>query len=601
MLIKALCDYADKLEESGTDKIPDGWSPESISYRIMLNPDGSISDIVDVRIQETIPLKNDKTKTVFKPRGVILPKRTQRTCIDSNIIEHRPLYIFGLNYDKSGLTPNDKTNKAKKSHDDFVKKNSAVFEGLASEMCCAYYRFINSWNPENEITNEKLTGLGKNLSDAKFGFGLAGGKGNLEDDEEFKAKYSELLAETSDAEASDNADLATCAITGQKMPIARIHDKIKFPGGNSTGCVLVGMKETAYESYGKTQSYNSNISETAMKKYTSALNKLLSDKKHRVIIDDMVIVYFAMKHDDNAECGLLSVLLGSSDEKAQTILDTVYEGVKRGSVDISTFGADPNVTFYVVGLTPNSSRICQKFIYKDRFGHIIENLLIHQKDLMINPDSDRQVYFSSIAKELVSPKSTNEKVPPPLMSGIMMSAFKGTNYPCSLLASVIRRVKTDQDEEKNHFIKLNDTRAGIIKACINRKLRNSGQKEEIIMAWDENNLNPSYLCGGLFAVYEKIQKESAGGDLNRTIKDSYFASACSRPSVIMPKLAKLSQNHLRKLEDGSRKRYNNLIIELMNGFNSDFPKTQDLDSQGRFIIGYYQMQKKLYTPKSENK
>lgn len=339
----------------------------------------------------------------------------------------------------------------------------------------------------------------------------------------------------------------------------------------------------------------------AMKRYTSALNELLKSEKHNTIIDDIVIIYFAIKRNDIAECESISKMLGNVNEQADTDINIVLDGIKKGKIDYSRFGVDENVDFYIIGLTSSYPRVSQKFIYKDRFGHIIENLLIHQKDLMINPDSDRQVYFSSIAKELVSPKSTNEKVPPPLMSGIMMSAFKGTNYPCSLLASVIRRVKTDQDEEKNHFIKLNDTRAGIIKACINRKLRNSGQKEEIIMAWDENNLNPSYLCGGLFAVYEKIQKESAGGDLNRTIKDSYFASACSRPSVIMPKLAKLSQNHLRKLEDGSRKRYNNLIIELMNGFNSDFPKTQDLDSQGRFIIGYYQMQKKLYTPKSENK
>lgn len=208
------------------------------------------------------------------------------------------------------------------------------------------------------------------------------------------------------------------------------------------------MNNSAFESYGKTQSNNSNVSVKAMKRYTSALNELLKSEKHNTIIDDIVIIYFAIKRNDIAECESISKMLGNVDEQADTDINIVLDGIKKGKIDYSRFGVDENVDFYIIGLTSSYPRVSQKFIYKDRFGHIIENLLIHQKDLMINPNSDRQIYFSSIARELVSPKSTNEKVPPPLMSGIMMSAFKGTNYPCSLLASVIRRVKTDQDEEK---------------------------------------------------------------------------------------------------------------------------------------------------------
>lgn len=585
MLIKALCEYADKLEENGTDIIPEGWSQEEISFRIWLKPDGSISSIEDLRIPK-------------KSRNVILPERTQKPGIESNIIEHRPLYIFGLNYDKGTFSADDRTDKARKSHAAFVERNSDFFKDLESEVCRAYYSFVCRWNPQNEMNNEELLNLGKSYSTAKFGFGLSGAKGKLEDDEEFKNKYSEYLRQLESARVTDDTELVTCGITGEKLSIARIHDKIKFPGGNSTGCVLVGMKESAFESYGKTQSYNSNISEVAMKKYSSALNKLLADEKHRIKIDDMVIVYFAMKNNDAAECQLMSLTFGKQDEQAETKLNDVYAGIKKGKVDYSSLGIDENVTFYTVGMTPNSSRICQKFIYRDRFANIIDNLIQHQRDLMVDENAERQVYLSAIKKELVSPKSKNETVPPPLISGIMLAALKGTNYPSALLASVVRRVKTDSDEDNKHYIKLNSTRAGIIKACINRKLRNSGQKEEITMAWDENNRNPAYICGGLFAVYEKIQREAAGVDLNRTIKDTYFASACSRPSVIFPKLAQLSQNHLRKLEDGRVIYFNKLIGGLIDGLDSRFPQTLDLDSQGRFIIGYYQMNQKLYNPNS---
>lgn len=121
------------------------------------------------------------------------------------------------------------------------------------------------------------------------------------------------------------------------------------------------------------------------------------------------------------------------------------------------------------------------------------------------------------------------------------------------------------------------------------------------MSLNPENKDPAYLCGRLFAVYEKIQQDSSGGDLNRTIKDSYFASACARPSAIMTKLSQLAQNHLRKLEDKTKIYYNKLIAEIMDGLEGAFPQTLNLDSQGKFIVGYYQQNKMLYTShKSES-
>jgi CRISPR-associated protein Csd1 len=596
MLISALCEYADKQEQANSEsRIPDGWGKQNISYRIMLTKDGDIADIVDIRTKRETMQKNGKSKTVLEPITAILPERTQKTAICSNIIEHRPLYIFGLELGKDGFKAGDKNNKATKSHEDFVKVNYDFFTGLDSEICTAYRNFIAKWNPESECENPKLKELGKNYNGSYFGFGLHGGRGNLEDDEQFKSKYAKYLSDEKAKQESTDAVISTCGILGQKLPIARIHDKVSLPGGNTTGCVLVGMKEDAYQSYGKTQSYNSNISELAMKKYTSAFNKLVADKNHRVIIGDMTIIYFAMKTDDSKECSLFANFFASNAEKTEDDLNTLLSKAKSGAVaDLTAFGADNDVTFYVVGLTPNSSRISQKFIYRDKFGSIINNLVRHQKDLKINAESDRQIYFSSIEHELISPKATNAKVPSPLMTGIMMSAFNGSDYPVALLETVVRRVKTDSDEEKNHYVKLNDTRAGIIKACINRKTK----KEEITMSLNTENQNSAYLCGRLFAVYEKIQKDSLeGGSINRTIKDSYFASACSRPSAIMTKLSILSQNHLRKLSEKNNIYYSNLIGEIMDKLNGEFPQTLDLDSQGRFIIGYYQQNKDLYTKK----
>lgn len=603
MLIKALCDYADKLEESSDDKLPQGWSYQNVSYRIMLAENGEVRDILDIRQEKKQVGKNGKEKVHKVPVPVALPERTQKTSIDSNIIEHRPLYIFGLNYDKGVFSADDKTDKAKKSHDAFVKTNLEFFDGLDSPICKAYINFIKSWSPENETENNALCELGKEYAGSYFAFGLDGARGNLEDDEQFKSKYDEYYRTKKGSERS--GENSQCSITGEMLPAARIHDKIKFPGGNATGCVLVGMKESAFESYGKSQSYNSSISETAMKKYTLALNYLLSDRNHRVIIDDTVVVFFAMKKDDSAECDEFSFIFGDTksgqEQKTESglkgSLEKAGSGVVGDTENVAKVSADNDVMFYVAGLTANSSRICQKFFCKGKFGQMIENLHRHQRDMKISEEK-RPVYFSSIASQLKPPKSKEAKIPPPLVTGIILSAINGTKYPQALLETVIRRIKTDSDGENEHFTKLNDIRAGIIKACLNRKYN----KEEITMHLNEQNFDPAYVCGRLFAVLEKIQLDSLGGNTqNSNIKRSYFSSAASKPSSVLPKLIQLSQHHLDKLSEPSRIFYNKLVGSIIDLLDDSFPQTLGLDGQGRFIIGYYQQNKALYTTNSENR
>lgn len=594
MLIKALCDYS-ALQEN---KTPAGYCKQAIHFEILLTPEGKIAAINDVKEPKIINLKNGKTKTNYVPITEQLPVRTQKPGIDKNTIEHRPLYIFGLNYDKGTLTPTDATNKAVKSHKCFCEWNEKFFDNIDSPICKAYLNFIRTWEPEQETQNPHLLALGKEYSSSYYEFGLDGSPEiKLHNDSKFKAAYEDYLAQLSADSDSDDTELSTCSILGEKLPQARIHDKIKGIG-SGTGSVLICMKEKAFESYGKKQSYNSNVSEKAMKMYTSAFNSLLADRSHYKTFDDMTIVYFAMKKNDAEECNMFAGMFsGFEDELNKSVvteadrnINTVMTQLKQGRTADMPY--DPNVEFYVAGFTPNSSRISQKFIFHDKLGRIFDNVLKHQQDISFT-EGQRQVSIERIKRELISPKSSKEKVPSPLTAALFEAILKGTRYPEELLSTVITRVKTDSDEENNHFIKLNDTRAGLIKGCINRKQN----KEEIKMSLDLENKNQAYLCGRLFAVLEKIQQDASGGGLNRTIKDSYFASACSKPSTVFPKLYKLSQNHIKKLS--SPIFYNKLCGEILDGLDGKFPSTLSLDDQGRFIVGYAQQNKALYTKKSE--
>lgn len=604
MLIKALCDYYDMIKsDNTTDVIPQGYSSVKVHYEILLSPDGEIKDIIDKRIKRIEKDKKGKEKTFFDPITAILPERTQKTSIDSNIIEHRPLYIFGLNYEKDKLSPYDKTSKALKSNTMFKDVNSLFFKDLNSEICMAYYNFITTWCPEKQTDNKLLINLDKDYTMSSYVFGLDGNPAvMLHNDECFKKAYDDYLNNKKSENDVSGTDSSMCSISGQVLPTARIHDKIKgLAGGNSVGCVLVGMKESAFESYGKSQSFNSSISEVAMKKYTNTLNMLLESKSHHKVFDDFTLVYFALKKNDEKECDLLDIgLSGTSDNyDTEKDLQSIYNNAKRGiGANRNNFNVDENVTFCLAGLAPNSSRISQKFFYKDKFGSIISNVIQHQNDLKLS-ENNRQISLNSIKKELVLPKSKDEKVPPPLISSILQSILTGQNYPDQLLSTVIRRVKTDSNDDKNSYIKMNDTRIGIIKACLNRKQRNKNLEEEIKMSLDLGNKNQAYLCGRLFAVLEKIQQDSVDGTLNKTIKDTYFSSACSKPATVFPSLVSLAQNHLKKLS--SPNFYNCLIGEIIDGLEGEFPSVLSNDEQGKFIIGYYQQNKNLYTKKDERK
>lgn len=592
MLIKALNDYYDILVSSGKT-VPEGYSNVNVHYLVCLTEDGKIGEIIDYQEKISIKSDNGKVKEKWIPRVKIMPQRTEKPGIDSNIIEHRPLYIFGLNLEDGKLTPDDRTDKAKKSHAAFVTANLEFLEGINSPIVNAYRNFLMTWKPEDETENASLLSLGKNYGKSGYLFCLSGyPELLLHEDPQVKEKWEQFYHSSCDEIESEHK--AQCAISGEQAEIARIHNKIKgVYGGMATGSVLIGYKNSAESSYGNTQSYNSNISEKAMKKYTEALNYLLASTKHKTFLDDITIVFWALDTSEKCEDTLMAMLCGQSDEmnaeETQQMLNKLLEDSKKGKITeerLQSLGyIESNVDFYMLGLKPNSSRLSVKFLYRRKYADLLWNIAKFQRELQVSEEIF-PISLRRIKDELRSPKSTSEKINPALLAKLFEAAIYGTRYPTSLLETVIRRVKTDDGNKS-----VNRVRVGIIKACLNRNYK----KEEFKVALDKENCNQAYLCGRLFAVLEKIQMDASGTKLNRTIKDAYFASACAKPAIIFPKLLKLAQNHLNKVK--SPVFYNILLGEIMDKLCGEFPETLLLQNQGRFIIGYYQQLQKLFEKK----
>lgn len=598
MLIKALCDYSTAANLCGDTE---AYYKQAIDFEILLALDGTVTAIQDLRK----PIEG--TKRYITPELLLPEQRGNTTVIYSYLIEHRREYIFGLEREKGKNSFKTIPGKAgkKSKHDTFCERNLPFFEEIDSDICKAYCNFIRTWNPDLQTENEILLQMGANFDNARFCFGLDGSPEiMLHEDPRVKENYQALLLEEQ-KEKQATQQTGFCSILGERLPICEMHDKLKGIGSQAK-LVSFGKDQTdrnAFYSYGKSLGYNCNISEKAMKQYTAALNFLLADNGHHKNFGDMVVVYFAMKQNDAAECDAFSLLFGdfasdqkeTVDQETEKDLNQVYNYAKTGVLkDLS--GMDPDSIFYVAGLTANSSRICTKFVVRNRFGVILEHVAAHQKDIRIL-EKQKPVSMYWIQKQLVSPKSKDAKVPPPLIAGLFASILNGTRYPDALLATVIARVKTDTDETQQK--KVNHIRAGLIKGCLNRKAK----KEEITMSLNLDNTNQAYLCGRLFAVLEKIQRDASEEELNRTIKDSYFSSACSKPATVFPKLIQLSQHHLKKIKAKEKAKYavfyQNLCGDIIDQLEDVFPNTFSLDEQGKFIIGYYQQNKALYAKKEK--
>ena len=597
MLISALCDYYDILAKK--DKIlPEGYSNVNIHYLIELSPEGILSDIINIQEKETITTSQGKLKEREVPQSNRLPKRTEKPGLEANVIEHRPLYIFGLNYKEGSFTTKDKTSKASKSHKLYVETQLDFIDGLNSPLINAYRKFVEKWKPEDETENAFLRSVGKRYPISGYAFCLTGRPDLLLHEDAVlleawdKVVKSKLLQ-------TDDSPILQCCITGDYAPIARVHNKImSFPNGAATGNLLVNFKSSAFESYGRSQSYNSNISEIAMNKYSEALNTLVKDKYHRTVLNGTTVVHWAMSDDDIYDKIVDASVFNGFDDFNSELMDAnetsnalknVLVKANRAAViddeiELSKY-VDADVNFYMVGLKANSARLAVEFIYKNRFADVMKNIVQHQIDMQIG-NRARIIPIRYIGKELVNPKSSSDEIDPALINKLISSVFNGYLYPAGLLALVIRRIKSDSNNEKNPYIKLNQTRVGIIKAYLNRKARLSNKKEEVSMALNKENMDSAYLCGRLFAVLEKLQIDASKDSINRTIKDAYFSSACSTPKVVFPQLIKLAQHHIHKASYGSY--WNYMIGEITGQLGTDFPKSLTLDDQGKFIIGYYQ-------------
>ncbi len=609
MILQALYNYYKILcADPDGDIAEPGYSKALVSHALNLSPDGKLVDI--------IPLYNlvqQGKKSIERPRRMNVPQQVKRSVnIEANVLCDNAAYVLGLT-EKEAKDPD----YARKRFESFRDRNIGVLSTVNSEAARAIITFLRTYDPAT-AQNDPI--IARHRDKLLEGYNLifyVNGKNAL-DDPEIRYAWEQEYASAQDAAKMQ------CLVTGRTEPIARLHRDIKgVRGAQAKGAALVSFNLDAFTSYRREQGKNAPVSQSVADGYVEALNYLLSDQNpnRKIYLGDTTVVYWADTADRRYASAFYALLSpenqpandeGSKitrrrDKSAERTMHEVAEKIEQGKpLDLQALreGLNDSTRFYVLGLSPNASRLAVRFFLTEPFGVFAKRIMQHYSDLNIIKEYANQPDYLSpyrILAECVSPKVTQRdeelKSSWSLLGGALMrSILMDMPYPEGLYVAIMNRIRHDNDEE-GRSRKITYIRAAFIKAHLLRKYRHqhpNPYQEALTMALNESYTHPAYVLGRLFAWLEKAQTEAIGREVNATIKDRYFTSACATPASVFPVLLRLSQHHLAKAEYGGR--LDREIQKLLNLLDArPFPSRLTLDEQGIFVLGYYHQRAAFYT------
>lgn len=558
------------------DRLPDapplGYSPEKIGFCVVLDPAGTVTDVIDLRA-------TDKKRS---PKVLMTPQAVKRTVgIAPNFLWDKSAYVLGVTAGEGKRTAAE--------HAVFRARHAEWLAGTDDPGLTALLAFLQAWTPESFAGPD----WPEDLRDQNIVFALAG---------EHRERYlhdrpaARELWRRIGAEGASHPQI--CLLTGDPAPIARLHPSIKGVwGAQSSGASLVSFNLDAFTSYGHEQGSNAPISEAAAFAYTTALNRFLADKAHRLQIGDASTVFWA--DADAAQASEAEALFFAFCEPADERIETSKIGEKLDAIRkgqrLARIAPElaQGVRFHVMGLAPNAARLSVRFYWESDFGTLTANYQRYLADTEIAPPPrDGWPPLWRYLRELAV-LGKSENVPPNLAGAWMRAILSGTPYPLTLLSTVLMRIRSDGE--------VNALRAAILKSVL---IRNFG-KETIPVALDPDfKDSKGYLLGRLFAAYEEVQRSALGG-INATIKDKFYGAASATPRKVFRTLDAGSANHFAKLRKTSPGRAVNLekliaaITDLMDPADDPIPDSLPAKDQALFGIGYYHQRSDFFRKREE--
>ncbi len=574
--------YERMTAEPDSGMPPEGMTAENIAFALVIGRDGALRSVADLR--------DSKGKT----RRLIVPASVSRSSnIAPNFLWDKTEYVLGVG---SG-EPKELQKKAAA----FRQCHKTLLGACEDVHAQALLAFLNRWTPDAFAALEERDAL----MDANVAFRLEGEERFLHEAPALKELW---LAHWKGKNRETN-QIGICLATGRHETLARTHPLIKgIPGAQTSGASLVSFNCPAFESYGKTQSYNAPVSERAASGYACALNYLLA-KEHRQMtrIADTSMIFWA----DSAvpEEKLLGDIFDLEPARATVqdveqirrlkgILLALRQGKPLNEADAALHSG---VRFFILGLAPNAARLSVRFWLSGTLGRILHCCSRWYEDLEIErqfPDSEPEFppLWQLLNKGIAAPGQQNA-IPPELGGQLSLAMLTGSKIPESVFAAVLRRIRADKDDKKTR--KMNYFRAALIKAYLCR----NKHEENDMTTLNTEETNIGYRLGRLFALLEKAQKDALGNNVNAPLRERYIGAASATPRTVFPMLLRLAQHHVVKAKKSRFPLYDNFFdkkaAEILAGV-TDFPATLPLEDQGRFMLGYYHQNNDFYQNKADS-
>ena len=573
MVIAELAEYYDFLYAQGL-VLPPEFESVPITHLILLTKDGRVDSIKDWRVRETVTDRKGRERERVTPRMTVLPKRFSKSGM-SNIVEHRPDYLFGLRAEKDGsLTAESSNGNLEKHHEACVRKNLEFLEGIHSPVAEAYRNFLLTWVPESETWNENLASISDQMERAYFAFALADDQDALlHEDELIKEKWISYVDSY-----YPTGGIGQCCITGARGSIPLTHDRLIGVPGAQARSSMICYNNPSELSYGQVQSQNSCVGMGTMKKYVSAFNYLMDGKDHKVVFDDLTILFWSSGGSREEEDIFRQFLSddGNGREGNDENWDAAFRtallkahkwklgGKERDFLEDRSGKQD----FYIVGLKPNGGRVAVVSYKHGTLPDIFDRIDAFESEIQ----TGETPFMMSLNQVRYAIMSGSKNYDHTLLEEIERSVLEGLPYPEAMAGTLLSLVGKDG--------KLTRARLGLMKAYLRRN-----HKEDVPMALDRQKKDKAYLTGRLFAVARKTQEDGARRDINRTLFDKYFKQVRISPEATIPKVRDSYEYYLKKVPNPGR--YGREMTEITELMEGEYPSgPQDSRSQVLFLAGF---------------
>ncbi|HLO74997.1 MAG TPA: type I-C CRISPR-associated protein Cas8c/Csd1 [Magnetospirillum sp.] len=581
MILAALEQLYGRLADADPEGMPrPGWNRRSVHFALMLNGDGSVARLADLR---------DKSGKKPFPKEMLVPDhgevRTSAAKTQPYFLCDGTAFLLGANA-KAGAKALDYMAHARALH-------QRLLAGCDDPLAVAILAHFATWRPDSAAALCADHGLDweKDVSGTNLVFGLEG--------DPRWAHERPALAALWDAEFARRPATAPgqCLVTGEQAPVARLHMGIKLPGTQGNGAPVISFNADSFTSYGHDQGANAPVGEAAAFRYAAALNTLVKPgSRHRLNLGDTVLAFWAEKPQDGEEDVVAALLElddsdGGLDETLRDRVEKILTDVRRGkSPRDSLDDLRPDSRYFVLGIgAPGGSRVSLRYWLRSDLGELVRRVADHQSALHVEKRFDKEPAFPGMRALLRAavPLGKDDAIPGPLAGALAQAVLTGTAYPRPLLAMALERMRS----EHGPYDSVSYLRIALVKAYLTRS---DEWSPPVSLNTDETDT--AYRLGRLFAALERAQQLALGMGLNATIKDRYFGAASASPRAVFPNLIRLAQHHLSKAEAGW---LDKLIGDIADALPVTLPPALKLEEQGRFAIGYYHQRNDLWRSKKQ--